>query len=576
MRTRSLLASFMALALLGACAPDGAGPPGDAAPKLVSASPADGATGVLPGEALVLTFSAPVKSLALTPSPLVGLATPVYNPARDEVTVAPSPAWPLGTTLSFAIVVEGDGGAKRDVHLGFTTLTDDSPPAAPVGVAAEALDGAMRVSWTANTEPDLAGYLLFWGEDAAAPTGVASLPATATEHVVTALTNDTLYHAYLVARDAVGNTSDSSPTVSATPLDKTAPTLISSQPSDGVKGTGLVTLVRFVFSEPVAPGSLALQLFEVEAPTGDDPIDPDAAVVATLDAAGLGAASWNSGSTVVEFGGVAADLFESDKAYRMELTAEDLAGNPLPDGTSVSFLTGFVPDVVPPRVTMFQSAANPSTGGGVMTFQFSEAMDQAKTEAAFNSVPAVGCTWAWPAPDTVICTIGAGGLEQNRQYLLQLGTGASDLMGNGLSAPWSMGLDMVNFNPRLIGSEPAPGKFGAPPRTTNPRQPISWTFNEPMRLAGMAGSIHTGGGQAFDTITPARVALSADSLTITYYPPSDYACQGNIYSWELTAAYEEGEQGVQPVLSIPVAYTGSFQCGAPVIGSGSGAAARGE
>ncbi len=575
MCTRSLIVGLTTLALLAACAPDGVDPPGDAAPKLLSASPADGATGVRPDEALVLTFSAPVKSLELTPSPLVGLAEPVYNVARDVATVSPSPAWPLATALSFAVVVEGNGGAKRSVSLSFTTLADVSPPAAPAGLAAEALDGAMRLTWTPNAEPDLAGYLLFWGEDAAAPTGVASLPAGATEHLITALTNGTAYHAYLVARDAVGNNSDPSATVSATPKDLTPPTLVSSQPTNGLKGTGLVTLVRFVFSEPVAPASLVVEVFEVEAPTGDDPIDPDAAVVATLDAADLGPASWNLDSTLLEFGGVAPDLFGSDKAYRIELAAEDLGGNPLPAGTSVSFLTGFVPDVIPPEVTQFKSVVDSSTGGGTLTFGFSEAMDQDKTQAAFSSAPALTCAWTWPAADTAVCTIAAGGLEQNRAYALHLGTGASDLMGNDLSGPWNMSIDMENFNPRLIGFTPPPNRFGLPGKTTDPNRVITWTFSEPMRVAGIAGSIHTGGGQAFDTITPPRVALSADRLTVTYYPPTAYNCQGTVYTWELTAVYEEGD-GSAPLLSIPTSYTGSFQCGDPVIGFGSDAAARGE
>src|SRR5690606_13315357 len=151
-----------------------------------------------------------------------------------------------------------DAGNSQSMSLGFSTLDDQEPPAAPTGLTSEAMDGAVRLAWTGGTEAELAGYLLFWGDDPATPTGGVALPAPATEHVLTPLENGTTYSVYLVAEDTAGNRSAPSATVTATPGDTTPPTLVSSQPSDGLRGVGLVTRVRFVFSEPIEPGSLGL------------------------------------------------------------------------------------------------------------------------------------------------------------------------------------------------------------------------------------------------------------------------------------------------------------------------------
>lgn len=561
MRIRSILISLAALAYLTACGPQG----GDTTPPaLLSASPADGATDVALSETVVLTFSEPVLKLQVTPSPLVGLGAPAWDEARKVVTIAPSPAWPAGTALSFAIVAEDDAGNSQSMSLGFSTLDDQEPPAAPTGLTSEAMDGAVRLAWTGGTEADLAGYLLFWGDDPATPTGVVALPATATEHVLTPLENGTTYSVYLVAEDTAGNRSAPSATVTATPGDTTPPTLVSSQPSDGLRGVGLVTRVRFVFSEPIEPGSLGLFLYQVQAPSGDDPLDPTAPVEATLDTALLGAPAWSPSGTVVEFSDVAPDLIESDKAYRFQLVAEDLAGNALVSPTTVSFMAGFVPDVIPPEVTGFAQDIDPALGRGVFTFDFSEPMDQTATEAAFVSAPAMSCSWTWPTPSRASCTVGSG-LRQEQSYAVQFTTAASDLMGNGLTTPWNGDFETPNFRPRLVSYTPAPTLTGLPPRINDPARPITWTFSEPVQLDNIAGEIRTSGGALFDTITEAWVQLSGDGLTITYYPPTNYSCSGTTYVWRLDRVYEQAN-GMRLILSTPQTYSGSFQCGAPVIG----------
>ena len=91
--------------------------------------------------------------------------------------------------------------------------TDLTPPARPAGFTAVPGEGQVTLTWTANTEPDLAGYVLLRdGVQIATPTG--------TTYTDRGLVNDRSYAYALVAVDAGGNRSDPA-TASATPTDLT-------------------------------------------------------------------------------------------------------------------------------------------------------------------------------------------------------------------------------------------------------------------------------------------------------------------------------------------------------------------
>ncbi|RBY94391.1 hypothetical protein DQ244_03475 [Blastococcus sp. TBT05-19] len=114
------------------------------------------------------------------------------------------------------------------------TPTDLTPPAAPTGLVAVRGDGEVTLSWTANAEPDLAGYRLL--RDG---TVIATLPG-ATTYLDSGLTNDTTYRYTLVAVDTHGNTSVSSSPVQATPTDLGAPAVPTGLAA--VRGDGQVAL----------------------------------------------------------------------------------------------------------------------------------------------------------------------------------------------------------------------------------------------------------------------------------------------------------------------------------------------
>ena len=87
------------------------------------------------------------------------------------------------------------------------TVKDVEPPAAPTGVAALVRDGAMEVSWSPSSEPDLAAYRVYRARAGAAPERLAEVGAGESAYRDTTLAAG-VPHVYTVtAVDAAGNES---------------------------------------------------------------------------------------------------------------------------------------------------------------------------------------------------------------------------------------------------------------------------------------------------------------------------------------------------------------------------------
>ena len=111
----------------------------------------------------------------------VGAKLPVYNIYRPEAPEQPLNPSPLeapsyehrdaaqGEEVCFAArTIERTGAVPVESALSAAACVvpkDVFPPAAPTGLAAVAAPGAVQLIWDANTEKDLAGYLVLRGED---------------------------------------------------------------------------------------------------------------------------------------------------------------------------------------------------------------------------------------------------------------------------------------------------------------------------------------------------------------------------------------------------------------------------
>jgi pectin methylesterase-like acyl-CoA thioesterase len=97
---------------------------------------------------------------------------------------------------------------------------DTVAPLAPTGLAAQAGDASVELSWTASPEADTAGYNLYRSSTGPAGTSSAKLNAdllTGTSHTDRTAANDTSYSYVLTAVDKAGNESPASAPATADP-----------------------------------------------------------------------------------------------------------------------------------------------------------------------------------------------------------------------------------------------------------------------------------------------------------------------------------------------------------------------
>jgi chitodextrinase len=133
------------------------------------------------------------------------------------------------TTYSYTVIaVDTHGNRSPESASAVATPTDTTPPDAPADLVATAGDTQVSLSWTANAEPDVAGYVVLRD-------GVQIATVPGTDYVDAGLDNGTTYSYTLIAVDSSGNRSVGSAPADATPTDlpPVAPTGVTATPGDG-------------------------------------------------------------------------------------------------------------------------------------------------------------------------------------------------------------------------------------------------------------------------------------------------------------------------------------------------------
>lgn len=125
--------------------------------------------------------------------------------------------------------VLGHFGVSVDSSSSEPPPSDTTAPAPPTNLTATAGDAQVSLSWTANTESDLAGYNVYQrspssgGGDLANYSKVNTSLLTGPSFTGTGLTNGTTYYFVVTAVDTSGNESTASDEASATPVAAPAP-----------------------------------------------------------------------------------------------------------------------------------------------------------------------------------------------------------------------------------------------------------------------------------------------------------------------------------------------------------------
>jgi uncharacterized repeat protein (TIGR01451 family) len=103
-------------------------------------------------------------------------------------------------------------------YIPFLNSPSAVPPPAPLtNVAAQTGATSISLTWLANTEPDIAGYKVYWDTDAGYPYANSTDVGNVLTHTISGLTNGTIYHTAIAAYDSDGNESWVSTNLVATP-----------------------------------------------------------------------------------------------------------------------------------------------------------------------------------------------------------------------------------------------------------------------------------------------------------------------------------------------------------------------
>ena len=112
----------------------------------------------------------------------------------------------MGPIVAILMVLGVAGGCSEDTQ---QPVIVDVPPSAPDGVFSVTGDGQVEVCWNPNPESDIAGYDIYWNDEA---TGfyeyVASVGANETCYIDTDVTNGVTYFYAVLAVDGAGQESD--------------------------------------------------------------------------------------------------------------------------------------------------------------------------------------------------------------------------------------------------------------------------------------------------------------------------------------------------------------------------------
>ena len=127
------------------------------------------------------------------------------------------------------------------------------PPGTPAGLTATPGDGRVDLAWTANREPDLRGYHVYWrqADETLEQSAFVAAPTTAT--TVTDLENGQPYRFAIEAENDAGVRSQRSADVLAVPFAAgiEAPTVIATVPADGAVDVPWNAAVVLTFSLPM-------------------------------------------------------------------------------------------------------------------------------------------------------------------------------------------------------------------------------------------------------------------------------------------------------------------------------------
>ncbi len=292
-----------------------------------------------------------------------------------------------------------------------------------------------------------------------------------------------------------------------TSSDATAPTVTSTDPSNGITGVAINKKIAATFSEIMDPATITGAIFKVTGP-GQTPVS------GTLAYSGLIASFIPSANLSL------------NTLYTVTITTgiKDLSGNAMASDLIWSFTTGTASDSAAPSVASTDPANN-GTGVAVnkkIAATFSEGMDSQTVNAVSFTLKGPGQT---PVSGTVTYAglianfTPAANLAFNTSYTATITNGVKDLAGNAMAAnyAWSFttGATPDIIAPSIASTDPANNGTGV---AINKK--IAVTFSEGMDSQTLTNITFTlkGPGQ-----TPVSGTVTYTGLIANFTPANNLA-----------------------------------------------------
>ena len=258
----------------------------------------------------------------------------------------------------------------------------------------------------------------------------------------------------------IAGCSTSSGTDGGGPRDTTPPTITGQFPASGASGVSRTGPFWVAFSE-----SMNKNMFPADVTIGPGSVSFDV--------------SWRGDTLAI----TPTTLLAGGTSYTITVlgACQDAHGNALGSDHAASFTTTAAADVTPPTVASTDPAngATGVNGSQVIEITFSEPMNQYNTQGAVSAYPEPADHWTeW---NGLTLKLNHSAFPQDSLITITIGTGAVDLSGNHLAAPYvfSFRTQTDHTRPTLVSASPANG-------TTNVStglQTIVLNFSEPMDQA---------------------------------------------------------------------------------------------
>lgn len=217
--------------------------------------------------------------------------------------------------------------------------------------------------------------------------------------------------------------------------------LVACSPAGGETGSGTVALSSATANVPEGD-SVMLSVGRSGGSEGGASVDWETADGSAQSGADFvsdsGTLTWSdgeSGSKSITVATTDDATVEGAEAFSVTLSNAVGAAMGSPNAVTVTIQDD---DVSPGAPTV--DSTNPAAGAtgtglnAVIVVRFSEAMNQAATEAAFSASPTIACAFSWNASgDTLSCNPQSD-LAASTSYTITIGAGAEDIGGDALAA----------------------------------------------------------------------------------------------------------------------------------------------